>query len=217
MLAPSGRPVAGTPVGVSLGDNGALASASTMRPSPSRRPVTPGPSPVAERVPRLTVTVSSLTSRSDPAVTSTVAASAEGVAAPVKTTVVPLKVTPAGLPESARVKSVRTLPPEKLSGTERRSPATSPRPSASAMAAVSVASPSVAVASGVESTTSVGSSSAMVTTAEEGLPAATPSGSVPTETVKVSSRSSSVSSMVAMVKVCEAVLAAMVTLAGQAA
>ena len=160
--------------------------------------------------------MSSFTSSSDPAVTSTVADAAEGVAAPVKTTVAPFRATPRGLPESARVKSVPAVPPEKLSGTERRSPATSPRPSASAMAAVSVASPSVAVASGVESTSSVGSSSAMVTVAVEGLPAATSSGSVPRATVKVSSCSSSVSSVVAMVKVCEAALAGMVTLAGAA-
>ena len=78
--------------------------------------------------------------------------------------------------------------------------------------------PSVTAAPPAMVTTGSGSSSSvMVTVVEDGLPVATPAGSVAMAMVKLSSRSSVGSSVVWTVKVCEAALAGMVTLAGAAA
>ena len=142
-------------------------------------PVAPPPRPAAVRrgVPLTdeagidTTIESSSVSASASAVSSTVAASAVApLSGPVKVTVEPAKVTPAGSGVcAASVKSVLRTPPANASGTARLSPATRPRPRVSAIEAVSVELPSSAAASGVVSVTVVASLSSMSILSEASL------------------------------------------------
>ena len=159
----------------SSASGGAPGSARTIRPLPVRLPAAPPSRPVAVRmgaVPleaagMLTVTVSAVASESLAASRDQVAAVAEPAALPVKRTRLLLcpngKDTPRALVSGYRKKSVLTAPPANWRGTSRTSPAYSARPSASRICAVSALSPSVAVASGTDRSTAVGSSSVSVT------------------------------------------------------
>ena len=171
----------------------AALSSSVMTPLPARLPAAPPERPAAARTGALpveaagmeTVTASSVVSASARAVSVSVAAAAVvPEVGPVKVTVVPPSVTPAGgCAGSARSKSVPAAPPAKASGIPSDSPATRPRFSVSAMRAVSVALPSVALVSGVVRVTVVASSSARVSVAPAG--SATPPPAAAAETVTV--------------------------------
>ena len=149
---------------------GRSSSINTIRPSPLRlpaiRPAIPEACslmvPHASEAGTLTVTVSSSASRSSTAVTASVAEVALlPLSGPVKTTVLVAasNLTPAGLPESERVKSVPGWPPENASGTRRLSPLINPRFASAPLsvrrsAAASPGSPSVARSSVTLSSTS---------------------------------------------------------------
>ena len=169
---------------LTLGGGGVSSSISAIWPLPVRAPRTPPSRPLAVRPGLALVEVGMLT------VTRSWSASASSLTVRVRVTLVavtpaagPVNVTAAlALPRSAHatpvgnglgqasVKSVPGTPPEKRRGTLRLSPEASPRLSVREMLAVSLLSPSMALASGVSRVTELRSLSMMVTSATFGVP-----------------------------------------------